>query len=276
MTTGIVTVNGAELYYESVGTGYPLVLIHAGIADSRLWDRQMSAFSERYQVIRYDLRGYGRSSNPDGGFAHYRDLHGLLTHLGISKAHLCGVSMGGTTALDFTLVYPAMVSAVITVGSSASGYSVPRSEEEIAYWEKYNADWDARYREGDLAAANEMEVKLWVDGSRDPAAVDPAVRALVAEMNLLSISKLNPNSPFERLYPPAAGRLREIGVPVLVMVGELDVPSAHQHADYLVSNLRSVERFTLPGTTHVPNLEAPAMFNEEVLSFLSAIDEANV
>lgn len=275
MATGRLAVNGAELYYESVGSGYPLVLIHAGIADSRLWDRQMASFSERYRVIRYDLRGYGQSNNPDGEFSHYRDLHGLLTHLEIERAHLCGVSLGGTTALDFTLAYPALVSAVITVGSSASGYSWPRSAEENTFWDKFNADWDALYEAGDLAAANEMEVKLWVDGPRTPDQVAPEVRALVAEMNLNAMRKTNPNAKSVRLDPPAAGRLREIAVPVLVMVGELDVPSAQHHADYLANELRSVERFTLPGTTHVPNLEAPKVFNEEVLSFLSAIDEAN-
>ena len=96
--TGYAEINGARLYYEVAGAGQPLALLHAGIADSRMWDDQFAVFAERYKVIRYDYRGFGKSSVPPGPYVFRDDLLGLLRHLGIARASLIGVSMGGGLA----------------------------------------------------------------------------------------------------------------------------------------------------------------------------------
>ena len=124
--TGFADLNGARFYYEVAGAGHPLVLLHAGICDSRMWDGQVAAFAQHYQVVRYDLRGFGQTASVDGSFAHHHDLLALLNHLGIEKTYLLGCSMGGSAALDFALEQPERVAALILVGSSPSGYKANR------------------------------------------------------------------------------------------------------------------------------------------------------
>src|SRR5262245_39438437 len=111
--SGFVDVNGAELYYEMAGAGQALVLLHGGLLDRRMWDGQFEVFAVRYQVIRYDARGYGRSELLDAPYKHAEDLYGLLRALGIERAALIGLSLGGMIAVDFTLEHPKMVSRLI-------------------------------------------------------------------------------------------------------------------------------------------------------------------
>ena len=113
--TGFTSVNGTEFYYEIAGEGQPLALIHAGICDSRMWDDQFEVFARRYRVIRYDLRGYGKTRPVGGEFSHYEDLRGILRHLGIERAILLGCSMGGETCINAALAYPQMVSGLALV-----------------------------------------------------------------------------------------------------------------------------------------------------------------
>ena len=115
-------INGAHIFYETAGVGYPLVLVHAGIADSRMWDSQFNVLAEQYHVIRYDMRGYGKTAMVAGEYAHRDDLHGLLNALNIERAILVACSMGGRTAIDFTLEHPERVRALVLVGADLSGY----------------------------------------------------------------------------------------------------------------------------------------------------------
>jgi pimeloyl-ACP methyl ester carboxylesterase len=107
---GFAEVNGAKLFYEVTGAGHPSVLLHEGIADSRMYDDQFHAFAQHYRVVRFDIRGFGQSDLPprDASVALYEDLNGLLAFLGIKKTYVLGMSMGGAIALDFTLAHPAM------------------------------------------------------------------------------------------------------------------------------------------------------------------------
>src|SRR5258706_13574858 len=112
--SGYVEVPGARLYYEVAGSGYPLVLIHGYSLDVRMWDDQFATLAERFQVIRYDARGFGKSTVPTGeSFAHADDLKGLLTQLAVSRAHILGLSMGGWIATNFALTRPAMTRTLV-------------------------------------------------------------------------------------------------------------------------------------------------------------------
>src|SRR5947209_8694969 len=104
--SGLVSVHGTDLYYEELGEGHPVILLHAGIADSRMWDEQMPVLAERYRVVRYDLRGFGRSKMVAGAFSHRADLAALLDALGIASAALVGCSFGGRVATEFALEFP--------------------------------------------------------------------------------------------------------------------------------------------------------------------------
>src|SRR3972149_5148331 len=106
-------VNRVELAYEEAGSGPPLLLIHAGIADRRMWDDTQGAFADRYRVIRPDLRGYGETPLPDGTYAHWRDAAALLRALDAAPAHVVGVSNGGSAALDLALEAPELVDRLV-------------------------------------------------------------------------------------------------------------------------------------------------------------------
>src|SRR5258708_26323309 len=155
-----IDINGASVYYEIVGSGPPLVLIHAGIADSRMWDDQIAAFSQHYKVIRYDVCGYGKTIRLPGPFSVVDDLYKLLTALKISSAYLLGLSMGGGIAIDFTLTHPDMVAALIATAPALSGYETPDTFREV--WEEI----ELAYNAGDFERVIELETRVWVDGPK--------------------------------------------------------------------------------------------------------------
>src|SRR5947208_6867645 len=106
---GFIEVSGTSLYYEEMGEGHPLVLIHGGYMDRRMWDDQFAIFAEQYRVIRYDVRGFGKSALPTVPYADRQDLYELLTALGVQSAYLLGLSLGGVIAVDFALEHPTIV-----------------------------------------------------------------------------------------------------------------------------------------------------------------------
>jgi 3-oxoadipate enol-lactonase len=120
--SGYADSNGARIFYEIAGNGPPFIMIHAGVADSRQWNNEFSHFANRYRVVRYDMRGYGRSLPVPGDFRHFADLEALMDHLAIGRpATLMGSSMGGGLAMDYAMAHPSRVSALIMVGSGPSG-----------------------------------------------------------------------------------------------------------------------------------------------------------
>lgn len=258
---GIAGVNGARLHYEVAGEGPALVFLHAGIADSRMWDGQFDVFARRFRAVRYDARGYGRSDFPPGPFARQEDLRGLLVHLGIARAALVGCSMGGATAIDFALMHPEMVSALVLVASGLGGY---RWSDAIA---AYDAEEAAALERGDLDAVVEINLRFWVDGPRrSPEQVDPAVRAAVRSM-LRDASTSTDGQP-QRLEPPAIERLAEIRAPTLVVTGAEDVPDIEAIAELLTGGISGARKATIAGAAHLPNMEQAAAFNRIVLDFL--------
>jgi len=266
--TGLAEINGAQLYYEIAGAGQPVVFIHAGIADSRMWNRQFDAFAERYRVLRYDHRGMGRSSMPPGPFALRDDLDALVRHFNMAPAVLIGCSMGGGAELDCALEHPDVARALVLVGAGVSGSPLKPTEEMNKFWEQV----DELAGKGDLDGANEIELRIWVDGvRRTPDQVDPSVRALVREMNLASFTRDEEHKQGQSQppQPPAYGRLGEIQVPTLVIVGANDQPLIVQTADILASQIPGARKVVMEGLAHVPNMEKPAEFNQIVLGFLA-------
>ena len=266
-TTGFAEINGAKIYYEVAGEGLPLVMVHAGIADSRMWDDQFAAFAEDYRVVRYDQRGFGKSEPAAGKFSRYENLHALLKHLDIERAILMGCSMGGSAAIDFTLAYPQMTAGLILVGTGLSGFE----------WEDWvqpepEIEAEAAYEAGDYDKAAQIEAEMWVAGvGRTAADVDPDVFNKVREMNLTALhyEALNLRET-QYLDPPAFRRLDEIKVPALVIVGEHDWPDIFAVADTLADRL-DAQKIVMPGTAHVPSMEKPAAFNQHVRAFLEKI-----
>ena len=263
---GFAEINGTRLYREVVGTGHPLVLLHAGIADGRMWGDQVAAFAERYRVVRYDARGFGRSDPARGSYSPRADLVGLLGALGIERAHLVGLSMGGTLALDTALAYPELVSALVVAAARPSGLAPSKALRD---------GWDAvdkAIEAGDIDCANELELRMWVDGPRRaPDQVDSAVRERVRVMNGPLLAQPDDSEP-DRLDPPAVERLGNVRVPTLVIVGDADQPDVLAGADVLAREIPGARKVVLANTAHMVNMERPAEFNRLVLEFLAEVD----
>lgn len=257
-------VNGAKIYYEVAGEGEPLVLVHAGIADSRMWEAQLAAFANYYQVIRYDMRGFGRTVMVDGPYSHHDDLRGLLDSLNVGRAHLVGCSLGGGAVLDFALEFPERVGNLVLVGPAVGGFrpdfDPPRQWDELV----------AADEAGDLGRISELEVQIWVDGPRrSPEDIDVSIRDLVREMNLIALE--NEASGLGEEWEPeptAVDRLPDIQAPSLLIVGEEDQPRVFAAADLLERELPNVRRVVIPDTAHLPNMERPEHFNRLVMDFL--------
>jgi 3-oxoadipate enol-lactonase len=262
----------AELYREAAGEGPPVVLVHAGICDSRMWDRQWETFPRSHRVVRYDLRGFGRSPLGPGRYSPPADLIALLDELALGPATLVGASMGGGISLQVAVARPELVSALVLVGSGVRGHDW--SDYVTRGW----AEEEAAFERGDLDAAVEVNLRTWVDGPRrSPDEVDPEIRRKVSEMQRRALelyAEAGADTQEEALVLDIGDRLGEISVPTLVLAGELDVPDIHLLADRLEREIPGARRATIEGAAHVPSMERPDEFDRLVLGFLDEVEAA--
>ncbi|MFH1336363.1 MAG: alpha/beta fold hydrolase [Candidatus Zixiibacteriota bacterium] len=262
MKAGFAEVNGARLYYEVMGEGYTIVLIHAGKLDRRMWDDQFNEYAKHYKVIRYDVRGYGKSEIPQKPYSDVDDLHGLMKFLNVDKACLIGLSMGGKIAVDFALQHPEMTSALIPVAADLGGFAWS-SEEIMQGYQKIITT--ARDESESQAVELWLKFPLFAPAVENPT-VGGKVRKIVGENSHVFL--LNPLIR-RQIKPPAVGRLSEIYVPTLIIVGDRDVSDIIAIADTLEKNIAGSKKVVIPGAGHLVNLEKAEGFNRIVLDFLS-------
>ena len=267
--SGQAAVNQALLHYEIAGKGQPFLMIHAGVADSRQWNGEFAHFANGYRVIRYDMRGYGKSEPVDGEFSHLRDLTALLDHLHVDRPLIVmGCSMGGGLAMNLALTEPKRVRALIMVGSGPTGL-----ELDVPAPPKF-ADAEKAFEAGDLDLVAEIETQIWFDGmGRSAAQVDQPMRKLVYEMdrNVLTHESRGLGKRTPDIVGSAAERLSEVRVPVLVIVGAHDTPYIQAAADYMVANLPSARKVTVEDAAHLPNMDHPEKFQRVVATFLEEL-----
>lgn len=264
MQSGFADIADARLYYELAGSGPDVVLLHGFSLDTRIWDAQFAELAANHRVLRYDLRGFGRSAPPVAGvpYSHSRDLHQLLDHLGIGRACVVGLSMGGWIATHFALTQPRMTRALALVDAALIGC-------------EWSAQWKERWRDIRAAAAQSGIAAAKQRWLRHPvfehAARDPARAARIADMvaDYSGWHWLNPD-PHEAIDPPDMERLHEITAPTLVVTGALDMPDFHLHAQIFERAIARVRNVVVPGAGHLPNFEEPALFNRHLREFLSA------
>ena len=252
--------DGARLYYEVRGAGPAVVLIHDGLLHGECWDGQWDALSKEYKLVRYDRRGYGRSSAPAKPYSDVEDLDRLVRHLGLTQASLVGSSAGGNLAIQYALAHPAAVERLVLVGPVVSG---------LGFSDHFRARNRAAFRplaeRGDVKAA----IANW---AADPYLTAPGSDA--ARKRLRELLEANPHNLTHRddlqtpPRQPALGRLGEIKTPTLVLVGEADIPDVHAHCGAIQAGVAGSKRVVVGKAGHLPYLERPDEFNRLVSEFL--------
>jgi pimeloyl-ACP methyl ester carboxylesterase len=256
------TINGARIYYERAGEGMPVIFLHAGVADHRMWKPQMQVFKKHFDVVAPDLRGFGKSELPPQSWSPVADLLGLIDDLGLKPAHIVGCSIGGGIAIDFALEHPERVSKLVLVGPGVSG---------VGFGPKYHelfAEAEAAEKSGDHRAIAEADAHLWLDGPKRPRGyVTDPIRTLFFEMNSNFDSDWE-SAPIDEIEPPAAERLHEITAPTLIVVGDEDAPPVFDAVELLMEKVPHARKHVIHDAAHLPNLEHPEEFNSAVLGFL--------
>ena len=257
--TGHVSIEGGRLYYERAGEGFPVVFIHPGLWDRRIWDDQFETFAGRHDVMRYDVRGYGRSDVPTLPYSDVRDLRYLLGELGIGRCAIVGCSMGGQLALDFALEHPDVADALVLVAPGLSGYRWEDPGLDVLFAEVQQA-----VAAGDLERAMDVEVAVWapLDSGRETNA---RIRAIAMDnTHIFRVPDTLAESP-----PSAVERLSEIQAATLVVVGDRDVSEIHTIADLLVERVPGAHKREIHDADHLVMVRQPEIFNRVVLDFLS-------
>jgi pimeloyl-ACP methyl ester carboxylesterase len=242
-----------DLHHEVTGDGPAVVFLHEGFVDSRSWDAQVPALAERFTVIRYDQRGYGRSPRWDGAYSNVDDLRTLLDSLGVDRAALVAASRGGRIAIEFALAHPERVSALVLVASGLRGFrfEVGTPEQE--------ARWEEAEKTGDLEAMADIDLEVWAPlgdaGGLRQMALDNAHTNLVED----------PEVPPEQL---AVDRLAELRVPTLVITGNEDVHAMDEIGDKLEREIAGARRVRMSACDHFPAIRKPDEFNRLLADFL--------
>lgn len=251
-----VPIEAGEIFYESAGEGPTVVLLHGGMLDLNMWDEQFSWLAALgYHVIRYDARGHGRSSIVARDYANHDDLHTLLTHLDVPRATLVGLSLGARTAIDTAIAHPESVSALVLASPGVSGR--PFADPFVAH---HIAQQMAAIGDPDDGAQRFVEhfLRMWVDGPhREPSQVSSELRermrASASANAVRHAGGLGAGIPRE---VGAADRLAAIGVPTLVLDGELDSSDISSNAEAIAHAVPDARHQRLASAAHMSTSRA--------------------
>lgn len=263
--TGRVAVPGSSLFYESAGTGSPVILLHGGNLDRRMWDTEFNALRASHRVIRYDARGFGRSGRADTAFSAPHDLLALMDALELSRASLVGLSLGGRIAIDFALSHPERVDRLVLAGPGISG-GTWAADADTAWLVVAR---QAAKRQDSVGVAQAWLGSAYIRTALRDSATARRVRGWVEDQAKFWAGIIRHQDLEVEAQPPAAGRLGELEGPILLVVGTEDTPFIHDVAPAIETRARNVQRVDIPGAGHMVNLEAPGPFLNAVTAFLA-------
>ena len=255
---------GGSLQYAVAGDGDPVVFIDGFGLDSDMWAPQWPALSQRYRVMRYDLRGYGRSSLPEGAYSHVDDFLALVDFLQMRPAHLVALSMGGRYALRIAQAAPSAVRSLTLAGTALDGHN-------------WSADWLRRWRQitdaakaGDIGAARQQ----WLRHALFEPALEQTETAAALESMIARYSGWHwrHRDPDEGPSHPIAELLSSVTIPTLVVVGGRDLPDFQNIAQRVARDMPNVELRAISNAGHMSNMEAPEEFNRLVLEHLQRLN----
>jgi pimeloyl-ACP methyl ester carboxylesterase len=259
---GVADIRTARLAWwsDGDGAGDPLVLIHAGVADARMWEPIVPALAAARRVVRFDMRGFGRSRSARGTYTDAGDLRALLDALAIERAHLVGASFGGLVALELAATQPARVASLVLLAAS-----LPDIEPSAALLAFAEAE-EAAITVGQVERAVEVNVKMWASDST------PEVQALVADMQRIAFElQLREGAESDELDPPVSARLGAIGVPATVAHGDRDVEDFAQIARRLHAGLPDATLHEVTGAGHLLALDQPEAVTQLILRHLDRV-----
>lgn len=274
MTTQFLVPSGsAQIAGEAAGAGAPVVFLHAGVADRRMWSAQAAALARApgpYRALAYDRRGFGDTLHADERYSQVGDLIRVLDEVAPGeRAILVGCSQGGRIAIDAALAEPARVRALVLVAPAVTGApEVTLVAPAIQAWidSVESAEADA-----DIDRINALEAHAWLDGPLAPEGrVGGAPRELFLAMNEIALRAERRGTEIEP--GTAYGRIREIGVPALVIWGDLDFPHVAERCRYLCGQMPDALPYSMRDTAHLPNLERPDEFDSILLAFLDTLE----
>ena len=263
-----VEIGGATLAGLEQGEGLPVVFLHAGVCDKRMWLDQMQAVADAgWHAVAYDRRGYGETTSPDEAFSHLDDLEAVLDALDIHAAVLVGCSMGGGLAVDFALAHPGRVIGLVLIGTSITGAPWSTTAEERAIEMAEEDAWER----GDLDLLNKVQAHEWLDGPRTQSGrVGGTARALFLDMNARALEK--PQLTQEEGRPDAWSRVEDVNAPTLLVVGDEDFTALVDRHETLSETMPNAFAVVLEGAAHIPSIEKPDLVNSLLLQFLDALD----
>jgi len=260
--------DGALIRGEADGFGIPVVFLHSGVTDRRMWDEQMRQLAvEGYHVISYDRRGYGQTETADVPFNHLVDLETVLDRLSVHAAIFVGASMGGGLAIDFALEHPNRTIALVLMGTAVTGAEGYEVDEEV---EQLEEAFEYAKERGNISTANRIQAHQWLDGPYGEAGrVSGPVRDLFLAMNEIHLN----HAPLTQEERPesAADNLHTIAAPTLLVVGELDCSDIISIHEDLSEELENAFAVVLEDTAHFPSLERPDLFDPILFEFLEAV-----
>lgn len=258
--------SGALLCADARGLGPAVIMLHAGVADRRMWRATQSFLARSHQTIAYDRRGFGETRAPDEAFSHVDDLDRVIGFFKCRRPILLGCSLGGRIAIDYALRHPDTVAALILVAPANLGAPEPTDHPpEVTEVIAELAAADAR---GDVDRVNAIEARLWLDG---PLAtehrVSGAARLLFLDTN--GIALRHAPLTMERRSPPAADQLHKISVPTLVIWGDLDFPAVQRRSAGIAAGIAGAQSLVMTGCAHLPSLEQPERFDSAIGVFIA-------
>jgi pimeloyl-ACP methyl ester carboxylesterase len=250
------SLNGVSIHYEDSGSGPAVFLTHGYAAAAAMWEPQRKPLDDAgYRLVTWDMRGHAETESPDDPAQYSEaltlaDMAGLMDTLGIEKAVVGGLSLGGFMSLAFQLAHPDRVIALLLC-DTGPGY---RSDEARAKWNRMAERSAANFEEKGLdAAGRSPEVQAAVKLHRSAAGLAHSARGMLAQVDSRVID-----------------HLPEINVRTLIIVGERDEPY-HDASRYMQSKIPGARLEIIPDAGHAANMDQPEAFNRVVLEFLTSL-----
>lgn len=268
---GMVEVEGGKISYETAGDGIPVLFLHAGIADSRMWYHEAEALGKDYQFVTLDMRGFGRSPPATGPYSILEDVSAAISQLQLNKPFLVGCSMGGALAIDFSLAYPEEISGLLLAAPGLSGvqYEAFGKDElpALEYDDKKSKEIYDAWQEGSVAKAEELLRQLWCSALTGK---NLELFKMMVRENKEEVFN-NRSMKHARDTPPAYGHLSGIKIPTVIMVGDRDNPSMVPFANLVARGIQGSRLIRVSGADHLINLSRPDAFETELISALARI-----